>query len=249
MRQHQFSALCRARGWKYRLMGTGFDGFNVPTKILAPWNMHVELYVDLPPDRDAAPVDSALGEQSASGINLFLTADQVRFYRNRREVALDDVPAIVYSEVMRDVDLFTTVSAAGEDGSWRDQGERGTGVLTPELDVAELTAIVGLRLDMLSRVLPLTPIASQCTIERGWLEVRGALATYRIQVPWGGVVRVTDSGLFQRLNIPRQLLDDVPVDFSVLPIDLDHRTETILRKACVLANDGQIDSPDLVRQF
>jgi hypothetical protein len=249
MRQHQFSALCRARGWNYRLMGVGFDGFNVPTKILAPWNMHVEFYVDLPPDRDAAPVGPALDQQSASGINLFLSADQVRFYRNRREVAVDDVPAIVYSEVMRDVDLFTTVSAAGEDLSWSDQGERGTGVLAPTLDLAGLTAIVELRLDMLSRILPLTPIASRCTIQPGWLEVRGALGTYRIQVPWGGVVRVTDSGLFQRLIIPRQLLETVAMDFSALPIDLDSRTETILRKACVLANDGHIDSPDLIRQL
>jgi len=42
MRQHQFSNLCRARGWNYRLMGAGFDGFNVPTKVLPSWDMHVE---------------------------------------------------------------------------------------------------------------------------------------------------------------------------------------------------------------
>jgi hypothetical protein len=249
MRQHQFSRLCRARGWNYRLMGTGFDGFNVPTKILAPWNMHVEFYVDLPPDRDVAPRDSALAGQSASGINLFLGSDQVRFYRNRREVAVDDVPAIVYSEVMRDVDLFTTVSAVGEDAAWSDQGERGTGVLAPRLDANELTAIVALRVDMLSRVLPLTPIASRCTIDGGWLKVRGELGTYRIHVSWGEVVRVTDSGSFKRLNIPHKVLEDVFVDFSAFPIDLDYRTETALRKAYVLANDGQIDSPDLIRQL
>jgi hypothetical protein len=249
MRQHQFSALCRARGWNYRLMGVGFDGFNVPTKILAPWNMHVEFYVDLPPDRDAPPRDSALDQRSASGINLFLSADQVRFYRNRREVAIDDVPAIVYSEVMRDVDLFTTLSAAGEDASWCDQGERGTGILASRPDVDELTSIVALRLDILSRVLPLTPIAGRCRIEKCWLEVRGQLGTYRIQVASGGVTRDTDSGPFQRLNIPHQLLEDVSADFSAFPIDLDHRTENILRKAYVLANDVQIDSPDLIRQL
>jgi hypothetical protein len=66
MRQHQFSSLCRARGWKYRLMGAEFDGFNVPTKILAPWNMHAEFYVDLPSDRKPSLYDSALGERSAS---------------------------------------------------------------------------------------------------------------------------------------------------------------------------------------
>ncbi|HEV3063268.1 MAG TPA: DUF4132 domain-containing protein [Vicinamibacterales bacterium] len=281
MRQHQFSSLCRARGWSYRLMGTGFDGFNVPTKILAPWNMHVEFYVDLPPDRDEALRDSALGKQSASGINLFLGSDQVRFYRNRREIAVDDVPAIVYSEVMRDVDLFTTVSAAGEaageatgdavgdvaedvggevsgktvrenvskDPSWSDQGERGTGVLAPRLDVDELAAIIALRADMLSRVLPLTPIASRCRIEKHWLEVHGELGTYRILFLWGTVIRITDSSAIKRLTIPLALLEAVSTDFAAFPIDLDFRTEQILRKAFVLANDGKIDSPDLIRQL
>jgi len=33
------------------------------------------------------------------------------------------------------------------------------------------------------------------------------------------------------------------------PIDLDYRTETILRKAYVLADDWKIDSPDLIQQL
>jgi hypothetical protein len=59
---------------------------------------------------------------------------------------------------------------------------------------------------------------------------------------------MTDSGVRQ-LKIPQNLLDGVSVDFSVFPIDLDHRTEMILRKAYVLASDWEIDSPDLIRQL
>jgi len=115
MRQHQLAGLCRVQGWDYRLLGTGFDGYNVPAKKLVPWNMHVELHVELPPDRDPSLRDSGLGELSGTGINLFVGSDQVRFYRERREVAVDEVPAVLYSEVMRDVDLFTSVCAIGED--------------------------------------------------------------------------------------------------------------------------------------
>jgi hypothetical protein len=57
--------------------------------------MHVELHVDLPPDRDHSLRDSALAEGSGTGINLFIGSDQVRFYRDRREVAVDEVPAIL----------------------------------------------------------------------------------------------------------------------------------------------------------
>ena len=248
MRQHQFSSLCRAKGWSYRLMGAGFDGFNVPTKLLAAWNMHVEFYVDVPSDRDPSLYDSALSEQSGAGINLFLSSDQVRFYRDRREIAVEDVPAIVYSEVMRDIDLFTSVTAVGRDEAWSDQSDRGTGIVDSQAQADDISAVFALRIEMVSRVLPLTAIAAQCKVEKGWLEVRGQLGTYRIHIPWGAVLRLTEKGA-RRLDIPREVLDGVGVDFSVFPIELDYRTETVLRKAHVLANDWRIDSPDLIRQL
>jgi hypothetical protein len=248
MRQHQFSSLCRTRGWRYRLMGAEFDGFNVPTKLLAAWKMHAEFYVDLPSDRKPALLESALGEKSGFGINLFLGSDQIRFYRDRREIAIEEVPAIVYSEIMRDVDLFTSVSAVGQDESWSDQGDRGIGVFASRTALNELSAMLALRIEILSRVLPLTPIAERCKIEKTWLVVRGQLGTYRIEMLLGGILRMTDSGARQ-LKIPQKVLDGVSLDFSLFPIDLDHRTEMILRKAYVLANDWKIDSPDLIQQL
>ncbi|MBV9623125.1 MAG: DUF4132 domain-containing protein, partial [Acidobacteria bacterium] len=247
MRQHQFSNLCRARGWSYRLMGAGFDGFNVPTRILAAWNMHAEFYVDLPSDRKPSLRESALGEQSGFGINLFLASDQVRFYRDGREIAVDEVPGIVYSEVMRDVDLFTSVSGIGEDESWADQGDRGTGLLTSS-NTNEFSAMITLRSEILARVLPLTPVADRCQVERAWVEIRGQLGTYRVLIAWGGVLRLTDSGV-RRLKIPQNLLQDVALDLPRIPLDLDSRTETILRTAHLLANDWEINSPDLIRQL
>jgi hypothetical protein len=248
MRQHQFASLCRARGWDYRLMGANFDGGNVPTKKLDPWNMRVEFYVDIPSGRDASLLESALGEQSGAGINLFIGSDQVRFYRDAREVAVDEVPAILYSEVMRDVDLFTSVSAVGGDETWTDQGDRGTGIFSDGFDVQELSGIIGLRREMLSLVLPHTPILDRCKIHKTWLEVRGQLGTYRIEFAWGGASLVTESG-FRWLRIPRKILDAVSLDFSAIPIDLDYRTETILRKAYVLVDDWKIDSPELIQQL
>jgi hypothetical protein len=248
MRQHQFASLCRARGWDYRLMGAAFDGANVPSKKLDSWNMHVEFYVDLPSDRDPKLLESALGEQSGMGINMFIGSDQVRFYRDRREIALEEVPPVVYSEVMRDVDLFTSVCAVGEDETWSDQGDRGDGVLGGRFSLEEFSALVALRADMLNRVLPLTAIAGRCKVQKTWLEVRGNLATYRIQLAWGGTVLAVASSI-RRLTIPRKLLDAVPLDLSLIPIDPDYRTEMILRKAYLLADDWRIESPDLIRQL
>lgn len=248
MRQHQFASLCRARGWEYKLMGTNFDGANTPNKKLDAWGMRVEFYVDLPPDRDSSLLESALGEQSGAGINLFIGSDQVRFYRERREVAIDEIPAIVYSEVMRDVDLFTSVAAVGSDETWTDQGDRGTGIVSDNFDFRELSGIIALRRETLSLVLPLTPIRDRCKIQKNWLEVRGQLGTYRIEFAWGGAFLITEATC-RWLRIPRKVLDAASLDLAAIPIDLDYRTETILREAYVLADDWKIDSPDLIKQL
>jgi len=248
IRQHQLASLCRVRGWNYRLMGSGFDGFNVPSLALPQWNMQVEFYVDIPSDRSPDLHDSGLNDQSGAGINLFVSSDQVRFYRDRREIPLDEVPAVVYSEVMRDVDLFTSGCAVGEDQKWTDQGDRGIGILNDHFDLDEVSGILELRTSILKRVLPHTSIAGRCRLNKSWLEVRGDLGTYQIQLIWSGTVRVATPSP-RWINIPRALLDAVSLDLAAIPIELDYRTDLILRKAHVLANDWKIDSPELVRQL
>jgi hypothetical protein len=248
LRQHQLANLCRTRGWEYRLMGTGFDGHNVPTRNLPQWNMQVQVHVDLPPDRDAALRDSGLGERSGFGINLFVESDQVRFYRDRNEIAVDEVPAMLYSEVMRDVDLFTTVCAIGEDENWRDEGDRTVGIHGERISMQEVSAAISLRGDVLARVLPRTPIADRCRLESSHLEVQGQLGRYRISLAFGLAALVTDSAL-RWLRIPQKLLAAVPWELEDVPIELDYRTEMILRKAYLLADDWKIEDPELIRQL
>jgi hypothetical protein len=172
----------------------------------------------------------------------------VRFYRDGREVAVDEVPAILYSEVMRDIDLFTSVSAVGADETWADQGDRGTGIFTDRFDLHEFSCLVALRWEVLSLVVPQTPIQDRCKIHKSWLEVRGQLGTYRIEFAWGGASLVTDKE-FRWLRIPTKILDAVPLDLGAIPIEMDYRTEMILRKAHLLADDWKIDSPDLIKQL
>jgi hypothetical protein len=229
-------------------MGTDFDGHNVPTRNLPQWNMQAQVHVDLPPDRNAALRSSGLGERSGFGINLFVESDQVRFYRDRHEIAVDEVPAMLYSEVMRDVDLFTSVCAIGEDENWRDEGDRALGVSGERITVQELSAAISLRVDILTRVLPQTPIADRCRLESSHLEVQGQLGQYRISLALGLAALVTDSGL-RWLGIPQKLLAAVPLELDDVPVELDYRTEMILRKSYLLADDWKIEDPELIRQF
>jgi len=149
---------------------------------------------------------------------------------------------------MRDVDLFTSVCAVGDDEGWADQGERGVGLFTEKFDSNQQSAVLALRADLLGRVLPRTPIADRCKIVKGVLEVRGQLGTYRIFLNWGIAMLMTESKP-RWLRIPQQVLNAVELGLQDLPLDLDHRTEMILRKAYVLANDWNINSPELIQQL
>jgi hypothetical protein len=97
-------------------------------------------------------------------------------------------------------------------------------------------------------VVPHTKIADRCTLGHNYLEVRGQLGTYRVVLWWGGAKRITDPES-PWLNIPQADLKNVQLDLNAIPIELDHRTELILRKAHVLADDWKINSPELVRQL
>jgi hypothetical protein len=80
------------------------------------------------------------------------------------------------------------------------------------------------------------------------LDVQGQLGRYRISLVWGLVALIADSGL-RWLKIPQKLLTAVPLEVADLPIDLDYRTELILRKAYLLANDWEIKDAELIQQF
>ncbi len=95
VKQHRLAALCRERGWAYRLQG-GFDGANSPTKLLPAYGLRAELEVEGTGDETV----------SAAGIYLNVRVGTVAFYRNDKVIALGDVPARCFSETLRDVDLF-----------------------------------------------------------------------------------------------------------------------------------------------
>src|SRR5262249_43264523 len=117
LRQHQFKALCNQRGWKYEFIGRWDSGGNAPgaTLDLPQWKLQAQVWID---DAGDAFADS--------GVALNVATDQVRFCAEDGEpVRLTDVPALAFSEVMRDVDLFVGVCSIASDPAWADQGAEG----------------------------------------------------------------------------------------------------------------------------
>ena len=112
LRQHQFAALCRERGWTYRLQGD-WDSANTPMRRLPRWDLAIEIWVDAPTDRGAV---------NESGVFPYICTDQVRFSRDGAPIRLEEIPALAFSEGMRDVDLFVGVCSVGNDPDWADRG-------------------------------------------------------------------------------------------------------------------------------
>jgi hypothetical protein len=235
LRQHQLAALCRARGWRYALQGQGFDGANYPSLVLPDAGLVVELYVEIVED----------GEQSASGINVHVATDQVRFSRGGAPVPLREVPALVFSEVMRDVDLFVGVCSVGNDPTWHDRGDRHQEYWR-QYAFGDLAQTAVTRRAVLERLLPKLKIADRCRLVDRFLIVRGDLRTYKIHLGSANILMEPND---QYLCIVPGSRSAAGREAPKLPYEGDSVLSIILSKALMLAADTRIKEPSIVRQI
>ncbi|PWU15167.1 MAG: hypothetical protein C5B50_15790 [Verrucomicrobia bacterium] len=233
--QHQFVALCRQRGWKYSFMG-GFDFQSTPTLALPAWNLTAEFWVE------------PTHEQAATGVSAYLATDQVRFLRNGEPVELSEVPAPVFSEVMRDVDLFVGVCSIGNDPAWRDHGElEDGGNYWTRYSFGELAAPAKARRDVLERLLPKLRIAGACVLQERFLVVKGTRRTYKIHLGSANILMEPNDQYL--CVVPERGSARVRHADVFLPFEGDNTLSIILSKAFMLADDAKISDPTILRQI
>jgi len=240
--QHTLNALCRERGWGNRLQGQFDSGGATPTLALQEHGYVVEFWVEAPQD---APV-------SASGISLYVSTDQVRFCDSHRvAVALERIPSLVFSEVMRDVDLFVGVSSIANDPSWMDQGERAAfGDYWHAWSFGDLSATALMRREILEELLPKLKIRERCKLEDKFLVVHGERAIYKIHMGSGNVLM--EPGSKYLCIVPSKSIGStgVKTPYRVfLPFEGDSTLAIILSKAFLLAEDTKITDPVILRQL
>lgn len=236
IKQHQFNALCKDRGWVYSLQG-GFDGYNTPTLTLPQWHLQVEFWVD-----------PAGEDMSEAGINLYLSTDQVRFYNlHREQLRLVDIPAIVFSEVLRDVDLFVGVCSIGNDPNWHDRGDTvGYQDYWWNYSFGDLSTSAQVRRELLTRLLPKLHMRDRCQITDTFLIVQGDLRTYKIHLGSGNILMEPNH---QYLCIVPERREAKANDRVFLPFDGDNTLSLILSKALLLAADTKIKDPSILSQI
>lgn len=266
LRQHQFNSLCAARGWKNQLRLMVDAGYNPPTKYLPQWNLRAEFWVE-------GIGDNYDTDTTESGTFLYLATDQVRFYRLEaaenwadavggryttaaagpgadginEPLPLSEIPPLVFSEVMRDVDLFVGVASVGNDPTWQDGGAQGRyRDYWNSYSFGELSENATTRKAVLERLVPRLKIADRCSFAERFLVVRGDVRTYKIHLGSGNILmEPTDEYL---CIVPDQRASKGGEDMF-LPFEGDRTLSIILSKALLLAADTKIKDPTILRQI
>lgn len=238
LRQHQFAALCRDRRWRYSLQG-GFDSHNTPTIALPAWNLGAEFWVD--------GIGEGEPQITEMGIYLYVATDQVRFIDGTgAAMPLLDVPPLVFSEVMRHVDLFVGVSSIGNDPTWNDRGDGQYAGYWSTYAFGELSGSASTRRVVLESLVPRLRIADRCSFEDRYLVVRGDLNTYKIHLGSSNIL--IEPGSRYLCIVPARGLAAAQQKLYV-PFEGDALLSIIVSKALLLADDRKITDPTIVRQI
>ncbi|MEU8431603.1 DUF4132 domain-containing protein [Streptomyces sp. NPDC029216] len=264
VRQHQFHSLAAVRGWRNKLRLCVDDEAPPATRELPQWGLRAEYWIE--GEGEDYGVDT-----TESGSYLRLRTDQVRFYpigapensahcyggeyRMRlpdgaepvEPLPLTEIPPLVLSEVLRDVDLFVGVASVGNDPTWQDGGPGGrfreywTSYGFGELDQSAETRRV-----LLERLVPRLAIAGRCTIEGRFLHVKGDLRTYKIHLGSGNILMTPND---EYLCIVPKPATGTAAQTGYVPFEGDRTLAVVLSKALMLARDTEITDPTIVSQI
>ncbi|MET8148900.1 DUF4132 domain-containing protein [Actinoplanes sp. NPDC049668] len=230
----QANALMRDRGWSANYLGGWSDGYHGEAKKeFGGGEWQAVFFHDW--------IETSTWELP------YCATDQVRFgRRDGRRWALTplaEVPPLVFSEAMRDVDLFVGVTSIAADDDWQDRGEDRFRDYRERAAFADLTPGGELRRDALARLLPRLAIGPRCELQDRFLRVRGRLGAYRIHLGSANILMEPDDSYL--CIVP----DRARSKKVTLPFDDDRVLSVILSKAIMLVADDKITDPTITVQL
>ncbi|HAV61916.1 MAG TPA: hypothetical protein DCY13_06085, partial [Verrucomicrobiales bacterium] len=166
--------------------------------------------------------------------------------RDEEPMPLEQIPALVLSEVLRDVDLFVGVSSVGNAPNWTDGGPTGRYAdYWQGYSFGELGATARTRKEVLERLVLRLKIAKQCSFEDKFLVVKGSVRTYKIHLGSGNILMEPNDQYL--CIVPGQgKAEDGKLQ---LPFEGDRTLSIIISKAFLLAADDKIKDPTILSQI
>jgi Domain of unknown function (DUF4132) len=163
-------------------------------------------------------------------------------------VPLADVPAEIFSETMRDIDLIVSAATVANDPAWiaRYSGRRLLDAYWDRMAAGGTDSLRAGRHELLASVYG-TP-GDRYTLTETHLEVRGSLASYRIDLATANV-RMEPSGKWLSFD-SKPPEEAYYYAWRQMPaLDDDEILQRILVRAAVLADDELLASRKLLRQI
>jgi hypothetical protein len=241
LKQHQYVTLAKGRNWTARLIGS-WDGGDQDTACLSlpEYNLRAEYWVN------ALNADDAFND---TGIWNYVTTDQIRFINTQTNelVELIAVPAIPFSETLRDIDLFVGVASVGNDPTWQDSG--GLPAYRDywqAYSFGDLSEVAKNRKEILTGLIPRLKIAGVTSIQDKFVVVKGKLRTYKIHI---GSTNILMEPNDQYLCIVADRSKKDTTENVYLPFEGDTGLSVILSKAFLLAADDKITDSTITSQI
>jgi uncharacterized protein DUF4132 len=235
LRYQQAYALFKERGWAANYLGPYDGGYEGQARRDFP-GAGLTAYFDHYP-ADAGPFAYPVGLCGTDRVRFCRTGD-----RRHDPVPLAEIPPLVFSEAMRDVDLFVSVPSIALDPQWADRGEDPHFAYWQQHSFGELAETAVVRREALARLVPKLKIAPRLEIDGRYLRVQGRRHRYKIHIGSGNVLIEPDDRYL--CIVPASARSKV-----MLPFDGDQLLSLVLSKAVLLAADDKITDPDITRQL
>lgn len=166
----------------------------------------------------------------------------------REPIPLEQIPALVLSEVLRDVDLFVGVASVGNDPVWLDGGRQtGHQDYWRSYAFGDLSESAKTRRAVLEQLIPRLKIAPRCTLSERFLHVRGDIRSYKIHLGSGNILMEPNDQYL--CIVPARGATAGAEGTRFVPFEGDGTLAVILSKALLLAEDTKIIDPTITRQL
>ena len=162
---------------------------------------------------------------------------------------LEEIPPLIFSETMRDVDLFVGVASVGNDPNWSDGGPDGRyRDYWTSYSFGDLSETAKTRKQVLQRLVPRLKIAERCRLTERFLLVQGDVRTYKIHLGSGNILMEPNDQYL--CIVPARGAANGGLSGKVfLPFEGDGTLAIILSKAFLLAQDKKIKDPTILQQI
>ncbi len=236
LKMSQFHALATQRGWSQN-RGGRWDGGSENSAMRRLPQHGIEVVFTANGIDAYGTSQTGMFECVGTGSLFFRSAGTDNGYRNQR-IEIHTIEPLLFSEIMRDIDLFVGVCSVANDPEWQ---SREVEYWSRQHEAA-LSATAQTRREVLESLIPKLAIASRLTLEDRYLVVQGKLRQYRIHLGSSNI----------KMSPNDRYLCIVPAGKAnqiMLPFEGDKTLSLILSKAFLLVDDHKIKDSVIVEQL